>query len=853
MKRRRPKESGGSHPEAPAAREAADGPGALEARVAELEHALAESERERREAAKEAERYRALQEQASDAIVLAGGDGRIQEVNRAALELLRLEPDELASLTIRDLVHPDDLAQAPFDVNAVMAGYVVRNQRHLLRRDGSSVLCETSTKRVGDSVQVIARDVSERERMTSELLRETAHVRLLQEVAVAANQAPSFGAALATCLERVCRTTHWPVGHVYVPPDEVGEDTERLVPSEVWHLEDPERYTGFREASGRIAFRRGEGLVGRVFDSGRADWLVDASRAPGFLRAEAAAEAGLRSALAVPVLAGEEVAAVLEFFSPRGRPPDARMLDLVRHVGTQLGRLVERERARKELAGLAERLELALRSAQYGVWSWSSRENRFRGDGRTQELFGVESPCPVGDVHRRLRGEDAARVRATDFERLRAGTEFHEELRVPGPPERVVTVRGQVHRDARGELTHLAGLCWDVTESYRAQEALRRAHEENRRLLQTLPAALIAVDAQERVLRWNERASELLGIPAETALGRPLLSLGLPLPAEPIRSALREATEGGDAVRLPELELQSAGGRGGFLDLSVNPVALEGSDGLLLVATDITEIKALQEASARARRLESIGRLAAGVAHEINTPLQFLSDNTRFLERAVAELCQAAEKGPGALEDADRAFLVAECPRALAQTREGLEQVSKIVGSMRHLAQGGRLRRTSVALDEAVEEVLILTRSEWKHVAEVETRLEPELPAVQGYAREIRQALLNLVVNAAHAIADRDPARGGRGRIAIEAERAGERIRIRVRDDGTGIAEADRAHVFDPFFSTKAPGRGTGQGLTIVHDAVVEKHGGAIRIESEPGVGTTVHLEIPIEAQPRSG
>lgn len=389
----------------------------------------------------------------------------------------------------------------------------------------------------------------------------------------------------------------------------------------------------------------------------------------------------------------------------------------------------------------------------------------------------------------------------------------------------------------------------EVRERERAQAALRRAHAENDRILQTLPAALVAVDALDRVLRWNDRAAALLRLPARAALGRPLLSLPLPLPEAPLRDGLRSARERGLPLRLPEVEYRHPDGSGGFLELTVNPVELEGAPALLLVGTDITEIKTLQESTARARRLESLGQLAAGVAHEINTPLQFLGDNARFLEKAVAELGEALDRTPGAAADGELAFLRKECPRALQHTREGLEIVSRIVRSLKHLSHPGSGSRTRVDLAAAVDDVLTLTRNEWKDVATVETRVDPELGPLTGYPGEIRQALLNVVVNAAHAVAERHAKTGETGRIAIEAARVEDRLVLRVRDSGTGIAEADRPRVFDPFFTTKPPGRGTGQGLAIVHDAIVEKHGGALRVESQPGRGTVFHLELPLEEE----
>jgi signal transduction histidine kinase len=269
----------------------------------------------------------------------------------------------------------------------------------------------------------------------------------------------------------------------------------------------------------------------------------------------------------------------------------------------------------------------------------------------------------------------------------------------------------------------------------------------------------------------------------------------------------------------------------------------------------------------RSQKLESIGQLAAGIAHEINTPIQFVSDNTRFLQDAFEELQQvldaarAAVQHPPATEGAEKAtaalasalkkadldYLREEIPKSIGQSLDGVNRVSTIVRAMKEFSHPGVEDPTPIDLNRAVRSTTTVCRNEWKYVAELDLRLDPALPPVPCLPGEINQVLLNMVVNAAHAIADK-PGRGEeeRGRIVISTRARSDAVEIRIEDTGTGIPEEIRDRIFDPFFTTKKVGRGTGQGLAIAHDVVTQKHGGTITVDSEVGVGTTFVIRLPL-------
>jgi signal transduction histidine kinase len=248
------------------------------------------------------------------------------------------------------------------------------------------------------------------------------------------------------------------------------------------------------------------------------------------------------------------------------------------------------------------------------------------------------------------------------------------------------------------------------------------------------------------------------------------------------------------------------------------------------------------------QRLEAIGRLAAGIAHEINTPVQFVSDSLQFVREGVDELVAQLDRGPAAADDADGVdlpYLREQLPLAIERALEGLGRVTTIIRSMRNHAHPDRTERTPVDLNEAITSTLTIARNEYKYVAELETALDP-LPPVSCYVGDFNQVIINLIVNAAHAISDVVGTSGQKGRLVVKTWRDGPDVAISVADTGGGIPEWVRDHIFEPFFTTKPVGKGTGQGLAIAHSVIVEKHGGSLTFDTVAGEGTTFLIRIPI-------
>jgi two-component system, NtrC family, sensor kinase len=261
---------------------------------------------------------------------------------------------------------------------------------------------------------------------------------------------------------------------------------------------------------------------------------------------------------------------------------------------------------------------------------------------------------------------------------------------------------------------------------------------------------------------------------------------------------------------------------------------------------ELGERKRLEVELQQAEKLRAVGQLAAGVAHEINTPIQFIGDSISFLVDSFAELGLAAEatlRPP--IETDEIAFLRGEIPRALMRCRDGTERVGTIVRALRCLAHPDGVDQQSADLHEAIHNTLIIVASELKPVADVELALAA-VPDVVCHIGEIQQVLLNLLVNAAHAIGDRVGRSGQRGLIRVVTFIQDGDLVLSVRDDGAGVPPAARARVFEPFFTTKPIGQGTGQGLSIAHSIIVDRHGGQITFDSVVGEGTTFTIRLPI-------
>ena len=401
------------------------------------------------------------------------------------------------------------------------------------------------------------------------------------------------------------------------------------------------------------------------------------------------------------------------------------------------------------------------------------------------------------------------------------------------------------------------------------EESLRDAHAETELFINSVPSILIGTNTEGRITRWNSGAAVVFGIDKEGATSDPMNdALGAWWRDSGILKHIAEVlqTRLTCRVNLPFNRPDSQR----LLGLSIHPLNshLGAMIGSVITGSDVTDKSIIEDQLRQAQKLEAIGQLAAGIAHEINTPAQFVSDNVTFLKESwegVAPLLSFAQSVPvsgsppasaadlaqfhGIAAKLDLSYLLPEVPRALEQTLDGLQRIKKIVRAIKEFSHASSNQKRHTDLNAAIQTTVTVSRSEWKYVADLETDLDPNLPFVPCVADQINQAVLNIIVNAAHAIAEvvGDGA-GQKGRIVIRTRYDEECAEIIISDTGKGIPEDIRPRVFEPFFSTKQVGKGTGQGLALAHTIIVKEHNGRIWFESESGRGTTFFIRLPLTA-----
>jgi PAS domain S-box-containing protein len=397
----------------------------------------------------------------------------------------------------------------------------------------------------------------------------------------------------------------------------------------------------------------------------------------------------------------------------------------------------------------------------------------------------------------------------------------------------------------------------DSSSSERRNLADALAHERNvlRTMIDLIPAFIYAKDAHSRFTACNKLVANRMGANPEDLIGKTDFDFFPREMAEKFFADEQALIQSGEPLYdLEEIAFDQTRGANRVILTSKVPLrdAAGNLTGIVGTGYDITERKAAEERMASSERHESIGRLAAGVAHEINTPIQYLSDSVKFIGEGVQELLAYVDslqsaQSPAAQPNDDVEYLREELPPALKRVSEGLVRIAEIVRSLKDFSHADQNQMGPVDLNRAINSTLIVTRSEYAAVADVETDLAP-LPQVTCHGGQINQVLLNLVVNSADAITDVVGRTGCRGVISVRTRVDGDFAVIEIQDTGGGIPESIRGRIFDPFFSTKEVGRGTGQGLAIARNVIVKGHQGELDFVTESGVGTTFRVRLPIKA-----
>lgn len=401
-----------------------------------------------------------------------------------------------------------------------------------------------------------------------------------------------------------------------------------------------------------------------------------------------------------------------------------------------------------------------------------------------------------------------------------------------------------------------------------AQEAMvLQAQQEWERTFDAMPDMIALVDSDHNIIRMNKSMVKKSGQSSGSLLGTKCYVWLYGTDASPERCFHKKLSHDCRTYRTEMYEKRL----GGHCELIVAPYfdAKGAPVGSVHIVRDINEYKKaelekekVQSQLLHAQKLESVGQLAAGIAHEINTPTQFIGTNIDFLDEASQDILNFMRELKGiiknaspeikdaintAIEEMDWEYLADEMPLAISQSHEGVHRVTSIVRAMKEFSHPGSKDKESLNLNNIINTTVTVARNEWKYVAELDLNLDEELPDIPLLADEMGQVILNMLVNAAHAIAEKlgDNPEGEKGTITISTIKNGNNIEMHIQDTGAGMPEKVRLRIFDPFYTTKNVGKGTGQGLAISHDVIVEKHLGAISVESTPGVGTKFIINLP--------
>lgn len=314
----------------------------------------------------------------------------------------------------------------------------------------------------------------------------------------------------------------------------------------------------------------------------------------------------------------------------------------------------------------------------------------------------------------------------------------------------------------------------------------------------------------------------------------------------------------GESDQFAEVPYRRKDGSFYVAEVAISQIEWNNQRSYLLSIRDTTQIREMQRQLMQSQRLESLGEIAAGIAHEINSPMQFLLSNVSFMEESFTEIRDfLAKVQHGAATDEQRLqsavgeldidYLQEEIPICFKEMHDGIDRVVKIVAAMKEFSHPGGSSKVLTDINHLLDNTLIVCRNEWKYEAQVITCFDPELPKTLCFPAQLNQVLLNLIINACHAIQSRkEETPDHAGLISVSTTTSKRGIEIEVRDNGSGVPEAILHRIYDPFFTTKTVGKGTGQGLAIARDIVVNKHGGLIECESTPNQGTIFTLTLPL-------
>ncbi|MDF9408127.1 PAS domain S-box protein [Pelotomaculum isophthalicicum JI] len=828
-----------------------------------MEEALRESE----------QRFRVIFEGAALGIALADNKGHILESNTEFQKMLGYCNEELRKMVFTDFTHPDDVLIDSGLHKELMAGE--RNHFHIekryIRKDGELLWASLTVSLVRDTngnpkfAIVMVKNITEGKKAEESLRRRLSYEKLIANVSYIAASAEDIKDFLYDSLQRIGQTL----------------DTSRIL---FWeYASDTDIYSNSYEwVDAGVPSQPGE--CQRI-PSSTVPWFdammkkneiinySDTEIIPSIQEKELLHSLGVKSILAIPLYVNKTYHGFISFYqTQKYRVWPDEDIDILKTIVQIIAGTIERKGTENALRLSEDRYRSIFEGSKDTIYIVSK-------DGSFIEVnpAGLEL---IGYTMDELKLMNETQVYVDPSKRSAYVQEMQTKGFVKDYPVELKKKNGQTiygllsataKKEQNGQV-QFQGILRDITESKKAEEALREAHAQIKQLLASISSILIGVSSNELVNQWNTAAEKSFGITAGEVLGKSFLKCGIQWDWGKVVKHLDISKEKNLPVQMDDLRYTRPDGKDGLLRLHVNLIEDTAGRqwGYVLLGTDITEQKRIESQLALSQKMESIGQLAAGIAHEINTPMQYIGDNTRFFKDTFRDILDMLEKYKDILikteggivpvelieemkvmeKKLDLEYLTEETPRAIEQSLEGIDRVRKLILAMKDFSHPGRSEKSLSDINKAIESTVTISRNEWKYVADLETILDPGLPLVFCAIDQINQAVLNMIVNAAQAIKEivkEGPAQ--KGKITIETSYSKPFIEITIRDTGKGIPQSIIHKIFDPFFTTKEVGKGTGQGLTISHDIIVNKHKGTIEVYSEVGKGTVFVIKLPVHSE----
>jgi PAS domain S-box-containing protein len=802
-------------------------------------------------------RGRALFEAIDDAVFVHDLEGRIVDANPAACRRLGYTRDELLRLTTRDIDDPEFATGFEERLQQQLAGGRLTIEGRHVTKDGRLIPVEINTSAIEidgkPAVLAVMRDVSRRKAAERRQAAQYAVTQALAESTTLAEAAPRV-------LRAVGENLGWYVGALW----SLDRTAQLFRCVDVWSRPGV-GVDAVEEVTRRQAFGPGQGLPGLVWSRNEPVWVEAIDPADGWPRAAALLHHGLHAAAGFPVPVGGETIGVLEFFHRTLPEPDASTRSMMAAVGSQVGQFMERKRVEQALHESEAFYHSLVESLPQNIIR-KDREGRFTFvNQRVCAILNRSFDEVVGKTDYDLFPRDLAeKYRRDDLQvvETRQNLQTVEAHQTPDGQTLYVQIIKTPVYDARGDVAGTQVIFWDVTERHRWEEALSESERRYRQLTEASQDAIIVTDQNGRITVFNPAAERTFGYAAAEVLGEPvsrLLPGQGPHPLDHPFEYYHQARKAGTVAGLIEQCGRRRDGTEFPLELSLSAIELGGERRFLGAIRDTTERNRMRTQLVQNEKLASIGLLSAGVAHEINNPLSYVSNNLVVLERdlkglmalldvyhgARADLARvnpaAAEEAGALAEEMDLGYVRDNFDRILTRTREGVQRVTRIVQSLRGLARTDLPRMEETQLPDLVDMSLEMVRGRLKRRG-IKVDVDYGPTVVRCVPTQLSQVLLNLVVNALQAIESKGESAGGTIRIATD--NVDDDVVIEVTDTGCGIDPGDLPKLFDPFFTTKPVGEGTGLGLSITH-GIVTGHGGRIEVDSTPGEGSRFRIFLP--------